>query len=445
MSWYSKVVWSEGLFLRPHHLQQSERYAEHLLESRVRHLVPYPWGFSTLEIDRDLAQQGRFAIRSGTGVMPDGTPFDMPADSPCPLPIEVSDAAVRQYVWLQLPAATANSREVDAAEATSGSRYVSSTETLIDSVSHLRIEEEIEIAHPRFTLEIRKTAKPGYVAMPVARILELHDKVVLVDERYTPPSLFTSAHVSIDGWLDRVIGWVEAKVDEFARYAADPTASGGLQNADYLMLQMLNRELPVLHHFRRSRTVHPERLFEEFLRIAGELATFASAERRARAYPPYDHLQLEACFAPPLRDIQEFLSARMDRRAIKLDITPLGQNAYISTITDRGLLQTSTLILEVAARRPLTEIQMHFPHIFKVGPNTRMPDIVQAHLPGIGLIHLPTPPGQIRALTDHVYFALDRSSPLWPEFSRASGIGMHFGGDWPDLQLQLWAVREDRR
>ena len=34
MSWYSKVVWAEGLFLRPHHLQQSDRYLEHLVESR---------------------------------------------------------------------------------------------------------------------------------------------------------------------------------------------------------------------------------------------------------------------------------------------------------------------------------------------------------------------------------------------------------------------------
>ena len=56
MSWYSKVAWMEGLFLRPHHLQQSDRYLEHLIENRVRHITPYPWGFSRLEIDRDVAQ-----------------------------------------------------------------------------------------------------------------------------------------------------------------------------------------------------------------------------------------------------------------------------------------------------------------------------------------------------------------------------------------------------
>ena len=85
-----------------------------------------------------------------------------------------------------------------------------------------------------------------------------------------------------------------------------------------------------------------------------------------------------------------------------------------------------------------------FPALFKVGPNTKMPDIVNAHLPGIGLVHMPTPPSQIRAISTHVYFYLDRASPLWPEFSQTSGIGMHFSGDWPELELTLWAVREER-
>ena len=96
MSWYSKVLWSEGLFLRPHHLQQNDRYVERLLEGRMRQVTPYPWGFSHLEIDHDLAQQSKFSLRRATGVMPDGTPFDIPADSPIPDPIDVPDSASGQ-------------------------------------------------------------------------------------------------------------------------------------------------------------------------------------------------------------------------------------------------------------------------------------------------------------------------------------------------------------
>jgi type VI secretion system protein ImpJ len=445
MSWYNKVAWTEGLFLRPHHFQQSDRYHEHLLDSRVRHTTPYPWGFSYLEIDRDLAQQSKFALRRATGILPDGTPFDIPADSPLPPPIVVPETASQQVAWLSIPVAAANTREFDERESESAARFITGAETFIDSSSVLRIEEEVDIAYPRLGYELRKTAKPGYIGLGIARILEVRDKQIVFDEKFVPPVLICSSHPVVDGWIDRVIGWIDNKLEELARYAADPTAGGGLQSVDYFVLQLLNRHIAVLKHFRSTGYLHPERLFQEFLRLVGELATFATTERRAREYPAYNHDDLENVFAPVMRDLQEFLSAQLGRRAIRLEIVERAANAFISTIRDRTLFRNATFVLEVAARRPLTEIQLQFPHLFKVGPNTKMNEIVHAHLPGVPLIHLPTPPPQIRAITDHVYFFFDRQSPLWPEFSVASSIGMHFSGDWPDLQLELWAVLEDRR
>jgi type VI secretion system protein ImpJ len=445
MSWNAKVHWTEGLFLRPHHLQQADRYLETALESRTRHVTPYPWGFACLEINRDLAQQSKFGLRRAVGVMPDGGLFDFPSECPPPSPIAVPDGAVGQFVWLTMPARADNTREVSPELVENAARYVVGAETVIDSTSNLRIEEEIEVAHPRLAYEIGKTAKPGYVGLPIVRIVEVHDRTLVFDEKFAPPVLVCAAHPTVEGWLDRVIGWIGNKLDELARYAADATAGGGLQSADYLMLQCLNRVIPTLKHLRSSRYVHPERLYEELLRVAGELATFSTSERRAREYGVYNHNDLEDSFAPVLRDIQDFLSARLDRRAIRLELIERAQNAFISTIKDRTLFRNATFILEVSARRALTEIQSNLPAFLKIGPNTKMNEIVNAHLPGVPLVYLPTPPPQIRAIADHVYFYFDRTSPLWPEFSQATAIGMHFAGDWPELQMELWAVREDRR
>jgi type VI secretion system protein ImpJ len=257
--------------------------------------------------------------------------------------------------------------------------------------------------------------------------------------------LVCSAHPVVDGWINRINGWIENKLDELSRYAADPTSGGGLQSVDYFVLQLLNRQIPVLKHLQRSGYIHPERLYAELLRLVGELATFATPERRAHDYPAYDHDDLENVFGPLIRDIQDFLSARLGRRAIRLELIERAQNAFVSPIRDRALFRNATFVLEVAARRPLIEIQNQFPHLFKIGPNTKMNEIVHAHLPGVPLVHLPTPPPHIRAITDHVYFYLDRKSPLWPDFSTAGSMGMHFSGDWPDLELELWAILEDRR
>ena len=231
-----------------------------------------------------------------------------------------------------------------------------------------------------------------------------------------------------------------------ARYAADPTAGGGLQNRDYLLLQTLNRAIPALQHFEHTANhLHPERLYVFLVSLAGDLATFCAADRRAPSYRAYDHDNLKNTFEPVLRDLQDFLSKDADHRAIRLELQQLAPNAFKSPIKDRSLFQNASFYLEVSSRRPLSEIQMQFPNLLKIGPDTRMNEIVHYNLPGVPIVHRPSPPPQIRLLGDHVYFYIDKKSPLWADFSVAAAIGLHFSGDWPDLELELWAIREDKR
>ena len=63
MSDRSKVIWSEGLFLRPQHFQQQERYLEAYVEGRTGSLRADGWGFDELELDRDVLSIGKLAIR----------------------------------------------------------------------------------------------------------------------------------------------------------------------------------------------------------------------------------------------------------------------------------------------------------------------------------------------------------------------------------------------
>ncbi len=254
------------------------------------------------------------------------------------------EAAAGQLVWLSLPARADNSREVSPEKAENAARFVSGAETIINSTSHLRIEEEIEVAYPRLAYEIRKTAKPGYVGLPIARIVEVHDRTLVFDEKFAPPVLICAAHPTVEGWLDRVIGWIGTKLDELARYASDPTAGGGMQSADYLMLQMLNREIPVLKHFRDFALASiPSGCIEEFLRIAGELATFATPERRAREYAPtlttiWRARSRRCCATSRISSAPVWTGARSGSNS-----SSGRRNAYVSTIRDRTLFRNATL------------------------------------------------------------------------------------------------------
>src|SRR5436853_426337 len=63
MSQHNRVVWSEGLFLRPQHFQQAERYLERLTSQRLDALIPYAAGFTKLQIDQELLKIGRLNVR----------------------------------------------------------------------------------------------------------------------------------------------------------------------------------------------------------------------------------------------------------------------------------------------------------------------------------------------------------------------------------------------
>lgn len=74
----NRVLWSEGLFLQPHHFQQHDRWVEHLVTTQAGIGTCYPWGLKRLVIDRDLLDLGKLSITECSGILPDGTPFDAP-------------------------------------------------------------------------------------------------------------------------------------------------------------------------------------------------------------------------------------------------------------------------------------------------------------------------------------------------------------------------------
>src|SRR5207344_582256 len=96
--WNNKIIWSEGMFLRPHHFQQQERYFANLVELRSAPLRPDPWGFTQLKLDDQLLALGKVGVASASGVFADGVPFHIPSDDELPEPLDFPDSAKNQVV-----------------------------------------------------------------------------------------------------------------------------------------------------------------------------------------------------------------------------------------------------------------------------------------------------------------------------------------------------------
>ncbi len=76
-----QVLWAEGMFLRPHHLQTAERYREEALAREVARIQPFFYGLASLDVAPDQLENFVFEIRDVSLKLKDGTALSMHTNS----------------------------------------------------------------------------------------------------------------------------------------------------------------------------------------------------------------------------------------------------------------------------------------------------------------------------------------------------------------------------
>src|ERR1700722_11605653 len=82
----TKPVWSEGMYLGPHHFQAQSRYFEDALDFVTTSLWRDAYGFSGLQFDPDALRNGTLALTHARGLFSDGLAFDLPGSDVAPPP-----------------------------------------------------------------------------------------------------------------------------------------------------------------------------------------------------------------------------------------------------------------------------------------------------------------------------------------------------------------------
>jgi len=113
----------------------------------------------------------------------------------------------------------------------------------------------------------------------------------------------------------------------------------------------------------------------------------------------------------------------------------------VGPISDRSLLRAAQFVLTVSADIPGEQLRRLFPNQVKIGAVEHIRELVNVALPGIAVRPLPVAPRQIPFHAGAAYFELDRGSPHWQQMQTSGGFALHVSGDFPNLQLELWAIR----
>ncbi|MDP5217204.1 type VI secretion system baseplate subunit TssK [Ruegeria sp. 2205SS24-7] len=444
MSWDSKVLWTEGLFLQPHHFQQADRYGEALVSGLARRVTPYAWGVSALEIDDEVLKVGQFALKSCAGLTHDGTVFRVPQSDDHPPALEVPETIKDCVVYLTVPQRRQGAAEVDLTGAEQSlSRLRPSELEITDVMSQQKKPVTLGVGKLRlqFALEVDDLA--DRLAIPIAKIIEVRpDKEIVLDRGFIPSALDVRAAPPLSGFLNELEGMLSHRMQALAgRLSEGGPAKGAAEISDFLLLMVINRNLPLVRHFAHIENVHPEHAYRVCAGLAGELATFMSADKATPQFPAYEHDNLTDSFAPVIRVLRQYLSSVLEQTAVSIPLEARKYGISVGVIADRKLVGNAGFVLAVNADIPAEDIRRHFAGQAKTGPVEEIRQLVNSALPGITLRPLPVAPRQIPYHAGVVYFELDAASPYWNKMTTSGGIAVHVSGQYPGLKMELWAIR----
>lgn len=443
MSWNNKVVWSEGMFLKPQHFQQFDRYVEKLVRGRAEGLRPYPWGLLEFQINQDMLTTGKFALNACRGVLPDGTPFNMPEDADHPTPLALPENTRDCVIYLALPERQAGSAEfaLDDREA-ANARFRQQEVEAVDANVGSESVADLQVGRLNFQYKLESDERAGFVCIGLARIKEVRaDKNVVIDDSYIIPAMDCSSSPILAGYISELHGLLHHRGEALAGRVTDSGTKGVAEIADFLLLQVVNRYEPVLAHLVSLSHLHPEALYRLCLEMAGELATFTAANKRPGSFTIYKHEDLQNSFAPVMLALRQALSAVLEQTAIPIPLQARRYGIHVGAIADKTLISNATFVLAVGADLAPEALRRSFPHQAKLGTVEDIRELVTVALPGIGLRPLPVAPRQIPYHAGVTYFEMDRSSPHWKKLATSGGLAIHIGGDFPGLKMECWAIK----
>ncbi len=440
-----KVVWTEGMFLRPHHFQQAENYLENYVRTWGQSFNGCFWGFLTLELDETLLRQGKVALTRASGIMPDGTPFCFNNARQAPAPLLIADNKAGENIVLALPTFREGREDVIFEEKTDTlARYIA-YEREVDDLNAVTVgSAELQFGRLRLRLMPESELNAEWSALTLGNVVEKrNDGSLRLDPELIPPVLNCRTSPVLESFINDLLGILRQRSQQMSQRLSQPGRGGSSEMADFMLLQLVNRYLGQVSHAQSLDHLHPERLYNDWLQFATELATFSARRTPEDRLPVYDHDNLALCFGKLMLILRQGLSVVLEENAIRLPLVERSHGLNVATVQDSRMMLDFGFVLAVRADVSPDVLMSHFPAQMKIAPVTRIRDLVQLQLPGIGLRTMSSAPRQIPYSAGYTYFELEKSGDLWKQLEKSSAFALHLAGEFPALDMELWAIRSN--
>jgi type VI secretion system protein ImpJ len=428
----AKVLWSEGLFLRPQHFQQQDRYHEARMHAAAIAAQPMLWGVQSVKWDAAALANGKLRLLALRAIFREGEIFDAPASDPLPPVIDL-DALPPE-----MPEVTYHA----ALPALESERFQQSERETADLFSEAL---PAGLTYLRKQLRLLSDMEPrgAYDSFPLLRLRRAVSGNFEHDPSFMPPTLSIGATARLKLLLDQLMDALQAKANALQGYMREPSRNviefRGSDVSSFWLLHTVSTSAAALLHLLRHPALHPERLYQAMLGLAGGLMTYSRLVQLA-SLPAYDHAAPAPAFLQLDALIRELLDTVISARYFAIALQEEKPGYHIGKLDSGKIGAGATLYLAIAAAMPLLELVDAVPLRVKAGAPDDVEQCVLSAMPGVKLVHAPQVPSAIPVRPDTCYFALENRGVLYEQMLKAQSISIYVPAGIRELRLELLVV-----
>jgi type VI secretion system protein ImpJ len=428
-----RVVWSEGMFMSPHHLQQQDLYHEQLLDTRLGAMEPYPWGVVSMELDMEALRAGQVQLASFVGVLPDGLPVSFEsgdAEAPPARPAEGHFPPAQRTldVYLGVPRERSGVESYGSGDRLGGSpRYTPTSRPTNDLTASTSIAQ-VAFGQRNVRLLFGTEPRDDFEAIKLFELSRDKSGSLAIVEAYIPPCLRIDASPFIMGELRTLLRLMVSKQRQLSSRRRHRDASALEFTAGdvtlFLELNALNGTIPYLQHALDAGNLRPRDLYLTLLQCAGQLCTF-SASADPSSLPSFQFTNLRATYEELFRRLTDLMRAVALEQCLVVDLSAGQDGMFRGKLEDERLERCGHFLLAVRSELPEKVVAEQLPKLSKVASWEDIRPLVQAAAPGVPLAVTYRPPPEVPVQPGTVYFSLSMNDGYWRNVMRDRSLALY--------------------
>jgi type VI secretion system protein ImpJ len=444
-----KPIWTEGLFMTPQHLQQSDRYHESMLHTRLHAVATYDWGVTESQFDERALSAGQFKLVKLHGVFLDGTPFligDQGEDSVEPRPIEGNFPAALDAldVFLAIPNVRDNAANtaLDPAKAGPAVRFLAEQVTLPD-MNTGRNEQSVNWARTNMRVLFGTEPRDAFHTVRIAQLERDKTGAIVLKKTFVPPVLHIGASTFLLTGLRRLLSTMVGKQKALAEGRRMRTAASvdfqAADTAKFWLLHTVNSYIPIVSHLVDHGDAHPEDLFVVLGSLIGELCTF-SPDGDPTDIPKFNYLELGDVFEPMFDRAVNMIAAVLADQYVIVPLEKREDGMYLGKFEDPTIPRNHDFFLECAGSDEAT-LREKVPKLLKMASWTQIGYILNAAIPGVRAEVEYRPPTAIPVKPGLVYLRVEPSGDYWNDVLNSGTIAIYQPIDPQKVNIRLIGVK----